>query len=111
LLPATPERRKESELAKLAQKRKERSQGGTTQEERLKKCNQFELLGNPLAAVRYLTDREGGGVLEPHTSSGEGDQTVKKARESKHPGTRKLVEDAFHQYEDLVPELLDLDLN
>ncbi len=39
------------------------SQGGTTQEERLKPM----LLGNVRAAVRYLKDREGGGVLELHT--------------------------------------------
>jgi hypothetical protein len=65
------------------------SQGGTTQEERLKKYNQLMLLGNPRAAVRYLTDREGGGVLEPHTPYGKDDQTVEEALQSKHPETRK----------------------
>jgi hypothetical protein len=86
------------------------SQGGTTQEERLKKYNQLMLLGNPRAAVRYLTDREGGGVLEPHTPSGKDDQTVEEALKSKHPETRKPGEEVFHQYDNL-PELLDLDLN
>ena len=86
------------------------SQGGTTQEERLKKYNQLMLLGNPRAAVRYLTDREGGGVLEPHTSSGKDDQTVEEALQSKHPETRKPGEEAFQLYDNL-PELLNLDLN
>jgi hypothetical protein len=54
------------------------SQGGTTQEEWLKKCNQLMLLGNPRATVRYLTDRDGGGILEPHTSSGKEDQRWKE---------------------------------
>ena len=86
------------------------SQGGTTQEELLKKYNQLMLLGNPRSAVRYLTDREGGGVLEPHIPSGKGDQTVEEALKSKHPATRKPGEDAFQLYENL-PELLNLDLN
>ena len=86
------------------------SQGGTTQEERLKKYNQLMLLGNPRSAVRYLTDREGGGVLEPHIPSGKGDQTVEEALKSKHPATRKPGEDAFQLYEN-IPELLNLDLN
>ena len=86
------------------------SQGGTTQEEQLKKYNQLMLLGNPRAAVRYLKDREGGGVLEPHTPSGKDDQTVEEALKSKHPETRKPGEEVFHQYDNL-PELLDLDHN
>jgi hypothetical protein len=73
------------------------SQGGTTQEERLKPM----VLGNTRAAVRYLKDREGGGVLEPHTSSRKGDQMVEEVLKSKHPDTRKPGEDAFNQYEDL----------
>ena len=77
------------------------SQGGTTQEERLKKYNQLMLLGNPRAAVRYLTDREGGGILEPHTSSGKGNQTVEEVLKSKHPETRKPGEDAFQRYDNL----------
>jgi hypothetical protein len=87
------------------------SQGGTKQEERLKKYNQLMLLGNPRAAVRYLTDREGGGVLEPHTSSGKEDQTVEEALQSKHPETRKPGEEAFQHHYDNLAELLNLDLN
>jgi hypothetical protein len=82
------------------------SRGGTTQEERLKKYNQLMLLGNPRAAVRYLTYRKGGGVLEPHTPSGKDDQKVEEALQSKHPETRKPGEDAFQHYNNLI-ELLN----
>ena len=95
---------------RLMQSAMSTSQGGTTQEERLKKYNQLMLLGNPRAAVRYLTDREGGGVLEPHTPSGKDDQTVEETLKSKHPETRKPGAEAFQQYDNL-PELLNLDLN
>ena len=59
--------------------------------------------------MRYLTEREKGGVLLPDDICSKTGLRVADVLDSKHPNTREPEPDALHQYESL-PEFIDVDV-
>jgi hypothetical protein len=60
-------------------------QGSTTPEQRTKTFHQKVLRSNLRGAVRYLTEREKGGILYPDDIDEKSGNTVQSVLESKHP--------------------------
>ena len=75
-----------------------------------RKYNSMVLDGKLRAAVRYATDRSGGGVLMPTDSCTKTGKAVTEVLESQHPDTRiPNLEDpnciAFQQYDEVPVEI------
>ena len=58
--------------------------------------------------VTYITDREGGGVLEPEKIDDKSGKTVINALRNNHPPMREPGKAAMHTY-DTTPSLIDID--
>ena len=61
------------------------ARGATTSEQQAKVFDAKVKGGNIRAAVRYITDREGGGVLAPDEIDDKSGKTVINALRDKHP--------------------------
>jgi hypothetical protein len=84
-------------------------QGSTTPEQRTKTFHQKVLRGNIRGAVRYLTEREKGGILYPDDTDEKSGTSVISVLESKHPDARIPDADAMPAYPTL-PDFVDLDI-
>jgi hypothetical protein len=84
-------------------------QGSTTPEQRTRIFHQKVLRGNIRGAVRYLTDREKGGILYPDDLDEKTGNSVLSVIESKHPNARTPNADTLTAYPDL-PDFVDLDI-
>jgi hypothetical protein len=84
-------------------------QGKTTPEQRTKTFHQKVLRGNIRGAVRYLTEREKGGILYPDDIDEKTGKTVQSVLESKHPDARTPGVDALTDYP-FLPDFVDLDI-
>ena len=67
------------------------------------------LRGKLQAAIRYLTDRDGGGILQPDNIDAKSGLLVSEVLESKHPAARVPNLDAFEDFGEM-PEFLALDI-
>jgi hypothetical protein len=84
-------------------------QRSTTPEQRTKTFHQKVLRGNLWGTVRYLTEREKGGILYPDDIDEKSGNTVQSVLESKHPNARILRVDALTDYP-FLPDFVDLDI-
>jgi hypothetical protein len=84
-------------------------QGRTTPEQKTKTFHQKVLCGNLWGGVRYLTEREKGGILYPDDIDEKTGKTVQSVLESKHPNARTPGVDALTDYPS-VPDFVDLDI-
>jgi hypothetical protein len=84
-------------------------QGTTTPEQRTKTFHQKVLHGNLRGAVRYLTERQKGGILYPDNINKKTGCTVQSVLESKHPDARTPSVNALTNYPSL-PDFMDLDI-
>jgi hypothetical protein len=84
-------------------------QGTTTPEQRTKTFHQKVLRGNLRGAVRYITEREKGGILYPDDIDEKSGDTIQSVLESKHPDARTPGVDALTGYP-FLPDLVDLDI-
>jgi hypothetical protein len=84
-------------------------QGTTTPEQRTKNFHQNVLRGNLRGAVRYLTEREKGGILYPDDIDKKSGETVQSVLESKHPDARTPGVDALANYP-FLPDFVDLNI-
>ncbi len=78
-------------------------------EQRTKTFHQKVLCGNLRGAVRYLTDREKGGILYPDDINEKSGETVQSVLESKHPDAQVPGADALTDYP-FLPDFVDLDI-
>jgi hypothetical protein len=83
--------------------------GQTTPEQRSKIFHQKVLRGNLRGAVRYLTEREKGGILYPDDIDEKTGLTVETVLESKHPDAREPGPDALTAYP-YLPDFVDVDI-
>ena len=83
-----------------------KARGATTPKQRAKVFYTKVRARNLRTAVRYITDREGGGVLAPDEIDG---KSGIDALRDKHPPMREHGESAKHTY-DITPSLIDLDI-
>jgi hypothetical protein len=87
-----------------------RLQGTETEEQRAKTFNRLILQGKIRAGVRYVTEREKGGVLLPsNKDEKKGEGTVLEALKEKHPEPRFPEPHDFEEYEE-VPDFVKLDV-
>jgi hypothetical protein len=84
-------------------------QGITSEEQRAKIFHRKMLRGDVRGAVRYLTEREKGGILLPGDIDEKSGIEVSKVLESKHPAARTPSTEALQPYPEL-PEFTDLDV-
>jgi hypothetical protein len=95
----------ENTLERMLTKR----QGMTTPEQRAKTFHQKVLKGDLRGAVRYITDREMGGVLLPDDKCSKTGLPVSDVLDSKHPMVRVPDANALPHYEEL-PEFIEVDV-
>jgi hypothetical protein len=86
-----------------------KKQGMTTPEQRPKTFHQKVLKGDLHGAVRYITDREMGGVLLPDDKCSKTGLPVSDVLDSKHPMTRVPDANALLHYQEL-PEFIEVDV-
>jgi hypothetical protein len=91
-------------LAQLA-----KSRGGSTPEQRAKTYNRLILQGKLRAAVRWLTEREKGGVLLPGDTDEKTGETIFDVLKSKHPAARVPEASEMEDY-DILPDFVDVDI-
>jgi len=84
-------------------------QRGTTFEQRAKIFHQKMLRGDVRGAVRYLTEREKGGVFMPDEIDEKTGDTVEEVLQSKHPDARNVDPSFLPEYEE-IPDFVDLDI-
>jgi hypothetical protein len=84
-------------------------QGHVTEEQRAKIFHRRMLRGDTRGAVRYITEREKGGVLQPGDIDEKSGLSVAKVLASKHPEARTPVASSLHQYEN-TPDFVDVDV-
>jgi hypothetical protein len=84
-------------------------QGTTTPEQRTKTFHQKVLRGNVRGAVRYLTEREKGGILYLDDIDENSGDTVQSVLESKHPDAWTPGVNALTGYP-FIPDFVDLDI-
>ena len=86
-----------------------RIRGGQTQEQRAKTFSRLVLQGKLRAAVRYITEREMGGVLLPDYRDEKTGDTVLDVLQSKHPDARVPDTSVMEEYATL-PDLVEIDI-
>jgi hypothetical protein len=86
-----------------------KKQGMTTPEQRAKSFHQKVLKGDLRGAVRYITDREMGGVLLPDNKCSNTGLSVSDLLDSKHPMARVPDANALPHYEEL-PEFIEVNV-
>lgn len=84
-------------------------QRGTTFEQRAKIFHQKMLRGDVRGAVRYLTEREKGGIHMPDEIDEKTGDPVEEVLRSKHPDA-KIADPSFLPKYDEVPDFVDLDI-
>jgi hypothetical protein len=84
-------------------------QRGVTKEQRAKIFHGKMLQGNVRGAVRYLTDREQGGILLPDDIDEKTGDSVKEVLESKHPHARMPDVTSLPTYIN-TPDFVELDV-
>jgi hypothetical protein len=97
----------DTERTALAQLAKAR--GDSTPEQRAKTYARLVLQGKLRAAVRWITEREMGGILQPDERDAKTGDTVLEVLESKHPDAKIPDASDFQAY-DSLPELVELDI-
>ena len=87
-----------------------KARGATTPKQRAKVFYTKVRARNLRTAVRYITDREGGGVLAPDEIDGK--SGIDALLRDKHPAMRVPGEAVMHTYYcyDTTPSLIDLDI-
>ena len=85
------------------------ARGQETQEQRAKRFNDLVLAGKLRSAVRYITEREAGGVLMPDEVDGKSGDPVADVLRSKHPEARTPDAAELEAYDE-VPDFVDLDI-
>ena len=83
-------------------------QGDTTQDHRARVFNHLVLKGEIRRAVRYLTDRESGGVLFPQDIDDKTGQPVSTVLQGKHPNAQPAT--LFAHQSSPLPEFLDVEV-
>jgi hypothetical protein len=86
-----------------------KKQGMTTPEQRAKTFHQKQLKGDLRGAVRYITNREMGGVLLPDDKCSKTGMSVSDVLDSKHPMARVPDAAALPHYEEL-PEFIEVNV-
>ena len=86
-----------------------KARGSTTPAQRAKAFDAKVKRGKLRSAVRYITDREGGGVLYPQDIDDKSGKTVIDALRDKHPPMREPGAAAMPTF-DTTPCLVDLDI-
>jgi hypothetical protein len=86
-----------------------KKQGPETPDQQAKTFHQKVLKSDLRGAMRYLTEREKGGVLLPDDVCSKIGLRVAGVLDSKHPTTREPDPDAFHQNES-CPEFIDINV-
>ena len=84
-------------------------QGGLTPEQRAKIFHRKMLRVDVRGAVRYLTDREKGGILQPTNIDRKTGDSVETALRSKHPDARIPKPDSLPHYAH-TPNFVEVDI-
>jgi hypothetical protein len=84
-------------------------QGTTSAEQRAKIFNSKMLQGDICGAVRYLTERDQGGILFPNETDEKSGDTVLETLKSKHPDATIPAASTLHPYSE-VPDFNDIDV-
>ena len=87
-----------------------KARGNTTPEHRAKVFDSRVKRGKLRSAVRYITDREGGGVLSPNDIDEKSGSKVIDVLKTKHPEMREPGPSALKSYENL-PSLMPLHIS
>ena len=85
------------------------ARGHTTPEDRCRTFHQLVLQGKLRSAVRYITDREKGGLLAPDDIDEKSGLPVEEVLRSKHPEPRVPLAADFEAYDE-VPDFVDVDI-
>jgi hypothetical protein len=84
-------------------------QGNVTAEQRAKIFHRKMLRGDVRGAVRYLTEREKGGILLPDDIDEKSGNTISEVLESKHPDARTPDANSLPKYSN-TPDFVDVDI-
>jgi hypothetical protein len=84
-------------------------QGGLTPKQQAKIFHQKMLRGDVRGAVRYLTDREKGGILQPTNIDEKTGDSVEKVLRSKHPDARIPKPESLPHYA-YTPDFVEVDI-
>ena len=86
-----------------------RARGTSTPEQRARIFDSKVKRGKLRAAVRYITDREGGGIMFPDDIDDKSGNAVIDVLKNKHPKMREPGPAAMPAYDEL-PSFVDLDI-
>ena len=84
-------------------------QGGLTNEQRAKVFHRRMLRGDVRGAVRFITDREKGGILQPNDIDEKTGDSVETVLRSKHPDARIPKPESLPQYAN-TPDFVEVDI-